>query len=140
MSWRVDQDYLDDLPEDAAEWLGRFNDAYYGATTSAMVGWTPEERRAAYAAKNAANRDIYTAPAREPVEPPASLTASTPAPDSAGPLPDLAPAPAYLDDPEYRAARAELRASNPTDLRRKAPREDADLRRARKQLAKVVKK
>lgn len=63
VAWAVDVDYAKDLgPEDKA-WLASFLDRHYGADFRGEDGpqWTVEEKRAAYRAKNAANRDVMTA-------------------------------------------------------------------------------
>lgn len=58
VAWALDYDYLHKLTENEKAWLSDFNEGHYGA--SKVEGWSKEEMRSSYAAKNSANRDGYT--------------------------------------------------------------------------------
>lgn len=104
--WAVDFDYLDQLSPKEQEWLGRFADAHYKADPSAMKGkgWNRAKRRAAYRAKNAANRDMY---ARD--ENPREVVDVVPEPGVDPADPPWTDTPAYLDSAEYKALREDFR-------------------------------
>lgn len=58
----VDQDYAEDLPEDAKKFLSDFNEGYYNARfkyDDNELDWTPEQKKAAYRANYVANQDWY---------------------------------------------------------------------------------
>lgn len=63
VAWAVETDYSHKLSDGDKEWLATFNDCYHGADFRAdkEAKWTKAEKRRAYGAKNAANRDVYTA-------------------------------------------------------------------------------
>lgn len=64
VSWRVDQDYLDQLGPDERRWLAGFLDRYYGADhrpDGSGHDWSTDDKRVSYRDKNAANRDLYSA-------------------------------------------------------------------------------
>lgn len=129
---RVDYDYIDDLPSDAQEWLAKFNERYYGADFRNDVDgeWSKEERRQAYAAKNAVNTDYYSIGACvDGVEPIDSRGLADLIEERAnGRGQDFAPTPRYLDSPIYKAAVVALRAVMATRKRPSltSPQEQAD--------------
>lgn len=66
VSWRVDCDYIGKLGPDEARWLAGFLDRHYGADhrpDGSGHDWSVDMRRESYRAKNAANRDLYSAAA-----------------------------------------------------------------------------
>jgi len=105
IAWRVDQDYVDRLAPDEAQWLADFIDRYYGADFRgpSASSWTDEEKRERYRAKNAANRDVVTW----------SVTFSGQHGDFTldGRVgdEDLSPTPAYQESPTYKKALATFR-------------------------------
>lgn len=109
--WRRDYDYLDKLPPEARKFLEEFDEAYYGASYSGN-DWSPDERKAAGRAKNAAMRDlagnldrgVFPTFENESVNLGDSNT-----PEIAQLPSDLSSTPEYLSSPEYKARLAKFR-------------------------------
>jgi hypothetical protein len=61
VAWQVDHDYKHKLSKSEQEWLADFDDNYHGADfRDKPDGWSDDDKRERYVAKNAANRDLYT--------------------------------------------------------------------------------
>jgi len=151
VAWKIDYDYLDKLSPEMRAWLSDFSDAHYSGDFRSQHGstWFPHERREAYVAKNAANRDSYAiAAVSNRVSHIPDLERATPSGkprefDVAAPSPpDTRPVPEYLNSETYRAALEEYRASlPPRGLSAKGfPTEAERVRyeRARAQLQRIV--
>jgi hypothetical protein len=99
--WQVDYDYLRKLSPAEQQWLAQFTDEYHSGAVPASGGEilrARDEVRAAYRAKNAANRDVYTRIDEN--------WQDVLAPGH----PDEEYTPGYLDSQEYKAALAAVRA------------------------------
>jgi hypothetical protein len=113
VAWAVDSDYKHKLTEKEREWLEDFNERYYGADfrrEGATGKWRDSERRVRYVAKNASNRDCYSA---QPVE---ELTPQL-ANETEGSL-EAAPTPPYQHMTLYKQLLAAYRA-DPTNVEAK---------------------
>lgn len=57
--WAVDQDYTKKLDDEAAEWLGRFNQEYYRNRFESSEKDLHKNKKECYSNENARNRDLY---------------------------------------------------------------------------------
>lgn len=102
VSWRVDQDYVEELDAPTKAWLAEFNDRYYGADFRgpSVREWSTDERRTVYRDKNRANRDLMTC----------ALPVEVEVPDESIELEDAVVIDdGPLDDPKYKSAREAYR-------------------------------
>lgn len=107
----LDADYIDKLSPEDQKWLAAFNEQHYGGSFSRdPFGVSPEERRACYRRKNAANRDAYSYASAG-----GRLVADDVSAYGANEHEhrDLQPTQSYLDKPEYKAALANYREQLP---------------------------
>jgi hypothetical protein len=103
----VDIDYAHKLSPEERAWMSDFLDGHYNARfrTEGTRDWSDEEKREAYRRKNDRNKDALTAAQNrdgvDALEDHPDLTPDAP--------PDWSDSPAYLDSPEYKAARERVR-------------------------------
>lgn len=99
--WKVDQDYLDKLSPEEAQWLHKFNDLHYNGKYD--HDFPLEVIRAANREKDAARRDMYD---------PTLIGANEgPAGDMSDEGRDLNPTPGYQSSAAYKALLARYRAN-----------------------------
>lgn len=147
--WRVDFDYLRRLSPEEIEWLHAFCNNHYGGNFSyagpeGYEAWSKDERRKAYAATNAANRDLYSTCPEESVKylgvnkfGRAHLDEPWSTDDvDFNPYAYGAAAPAYLESPEYRDALADYRAE--VDRLRKSDPPSEALLKAKRRLERIT--
>lgn len=148
VAWRVDADYLDKLTQEEREWYAAFCDKYYGGDFRGEGGgeWTEEEKREAYIDKNRANSDVYTNhqyDAENDIWQPRIMPLREMGGHDVGvfvedPNRDLSEVPEYLNDPEYKAALAELRRHLHPGRAPREPDDTPELRRAREKVQEIV--
>lgn len=57
--WSVDQDYTDQLDDETAAWLSKFNDEYYRNKFVKDEPALHKDKKECYSRENARNRDLY---------------------------------------------------------------------------------
>lgn len=110
--WKFDQDYLDKLSTEERQWLAAFMDAYVGGDFRGVPReqWPLPNRSDVNRSKDAGKVDafgltaagLWGAEGLANMDELAEVLASPP-------LPEAPPSAAYLEDPEYKAARDEFR-------------------------------
>ena len=127
---RVDIDYAGKLSPSERAWLDRFVDCFYAGDMRSATEetWTPEQRREAWLDQRISREDAF------------GLSCLGGGPDE---LPihqteqdgkDWAHTPGYLEDPDYKTARAEFRARLAKTRRWVDPVQTLEFLRARKHL------